>query len=324
MSNRAINWAKTQKTGGPGAKCILLLLADRAGEKTNECHPGHDLLAAEAELSDRQVRTHLKTLEGLGLVTIKLRYVEGRRSSNKYTLAVPDDFEPPTYRKPASGSDTDYRNSTSSSEDDYRKYSVATTGSTASLLPEAGFRVTQKEPKEEPTPPYPPQAPTAPTRPTAGEGESDHNQDAMHGPLAELLAALPARLRPGGADLPKFAEQAAPFLAGGWTLAELAAELSREAPENVYSRGGFLKKRLGQLDADRPTRADGPFQPARVDRAYCPVHPGTLIADCGLCATERAAAYDPEDDDGPVDYQAVRAALRGRDGASHRAAVGAG
>ena len=69
MSIKAIDWAKSVKAGGAGAKLALLLLADHMNEKTNECFPSIPTLAIEMECSENTVRSALKKLRERGLVT---------------------------------------------------------------------------------------------------------------------------------------------------------------------------------------------------------------------------------------------------------------
>lgn len=69
MSIKAIDWAKSVKAGGAGAKLALLLLADHMNEKTNECFPSIPTLAIEMECSENTVRSALKKLREHGLVS---------------------------------------------------------------------------------------------------------------------------------------------------------------------------------------------------------------------------------------------------------------
>lgn len=69
MSIKAIDWAKSVKAGGAGAKLALLLLADHMNEKTNECFPSIPTLAIEMECSENTVRSALKKLRERGLVS---------------------------------------------------------------------------------------------------------------------------------------------------------------------------------------------------------------------------------------------------------------
>lgn len=88
MSWEATNWAVKQLAGSPGAKIVLLLLADRADER-NSCWPSQERLAEESEQSVATVRRRLRDLESLGLIWTERRNVQGRkRATNRYVLAV--------------------------------------------------------------------------------------------------------------------------------------------------------------------------------------------------------------------------------------------
>lgn len=98
MSWQATNWARTQTTGSPAVKVILLLLADLADEN-HSCFPGQARLAEDSEQHVNSVARHLKTLETLGLIRRSFRYDErGKRTSDRYHLAVdgpfPEDWQP--------------------------------------------------------------------------------------------------------------------------------------------------------------------------------------------------------------------------------------
>lgn len=87
-------WAKKQRTGSVGAKAVLMALAERTGEEP-VCFPSQPLLAAETEQCERTVRTHLRTLEDLGLIESSRRYVDASgkplprgRACNQYRLLI--------------------------------------------------------------------------------------------------------------------------------------------------------------------------------------------------------------------------------------------
>jgi hypothetical protein len=54
MSSKAVGWAFEQYAGSPGAKVVLMALADEANDK-GECWPGQKRIAFKAEMSDRAV-----------------------------------------------------------------------------------------------------------------------------------------------------------------------------------------------------------------------------------------------------------------------------
>lgn len=135
-------------------------------------------------------------------------------------------------------------------------------------------------------------------------GEEEGIAQDKHTDAAWLLDRIDFARPLGGGERDRVAVLLSDRLHNGWPRTDLLAAVDGRWG-GVQDRVAIVCHRVYKLgDAPRPKVA----QP----RGYCPVHPGTLVADCGLCATERAAAYDPEGGDGPIDYQAARAALRGR------------
>jgi hypothetical protein len=87
MSVKAVGWAFEQRLP-PTQKIVLLALADFAGER-HECWPSMETLAKMASLTSRSVRSTIRALEDLGLVTTQVRVrPNGSQTSNVYTLAV--------------------------------------------------------------------------------------------------------------------------------------------------------------------------------------------------------------------------------------------
>lgn len=151
MSHRAHNWSKLQKAGGPGRKGLLLLIADMCDENL-ECFPSIALLAQIMETSERYIRGMLQDLENAKLIASEFRYRNGRRTSSKYRVLVPEGFVEV------------------SASTHYRNHSSATTGTMVPKLPEPSFLA---EPPYEP-PVEPPEnqsstsSPTLVGPPTAG------------------------------------------------------------------------------------------------------------------------------------------------------------
>lgn len=87
MSVEAIAWASKQTAGSPGAKLVLIALANYTND-AGECWPSQETLAQWTEQSDRTVRTHLAALEEKGLITRKGRTVAGEFTSDIITLHV--------------------------------------------------------------------------------------------------------------------------------------------------------------------------------------------------------------------------------------------
>lgn len=88
MSNEAITWAYRQTMPSPGAKFVLVALADMADEN-DSCYPGQRRLAIMTGQSERTVRRELAELELAGLIVRTRRFdVAGHRTSDRYVLPV--------------------------------------------------------------------------------------------------------------------------------------------------------------------------------------------------------------------------------------------
>ncbi len=87
MSVQAISWALGLPLP-PSEKFVLVSLANHANGDGSNCYPSQGMIAAETSMTDRSVRTHLKSLEARGLITRRARMrKEGRgRSSDSYVL----------------------------------------------------------------------------------------------------------------------------------------------------------------------------------------------------------------------------------------------
>ncbi|MFB6640250.1 helix-turn-helix domain-containing protein [Streptomyces chartreusis] len=94
MSIEAMAWAFKRDIPNPGAKLVLLALCDFADESWS-CFPGQETLAVKTSQSLSTVRRHLKWLEQQGYVTRSERFVEGRRTSNRYAIRTPRPAGPP-------------------------------------------------------------------------------------------------------------------------------------------------------------------------------------------------------------------------------------
>lgn len=81
-------WARRVRTGSPGRKATLMVLAEHADER-NSCFPSQRLLAEATEQSERTVRAQLADLENAGLIRREHRGREGGgRTSDRYYLLV--------------------------------------------------------------------------------------------------------------------------------------------------------------------------------------------------------------------------------------------
>lgn len=87
MSIEALSWCKNQECPTPTSKLVLFVLSNYADEQ-HSCYPSEKHIAKICGISDRQVRTHLKKLQSLGLIHILIR----KGTSNRYILGVEAGF----------------------------------------------------------------------------------------------------------------------------------------------------------------------------------------------------------------------------------------
>jgi hypothetical protein len=88
MSWQATAWAIEQTTGSPGAKLMLLTLANYADD-TGCCWPSQETLARDTEQSLDSVQRYLRKLEKLKLIRKVARSMgPGRWASRTYFLAI--------------------------------------------------------------------------------------------------------------------------------------------------------------------------------------------------------------------------------------------
>jgi pyocin large subunit-like protein len=90
MSFEAMAWANKQKCSGPTSKLILILIANLSDENY-ESYPSHSYLANCAECDDRTIKRALDDLAKLNLITITPRFLNGKQTSNLYTLQIRGD-----------------------------------------------------------------------------------------------------------------------------------------------------------------------------------------------------------------------------------------
>lgn len=88
MSVEAITWANKQRTGSPGAKLVLLALANYADED-GYCYPSQATLAIVTEMSRDSIARHMKALEGAGLLAREGRFDKtGRRTTDMVRVLI--------------------------------------------------------------------------------------------------------------------------------------------------------------------------------------------------------------------------------------------
>lgn len=88
MSWETLAWARRARTGSPGRKAVLMVLAEHADE-ADTCYPSQALIADATEQGERTVRRQLVELEQLGLIRREHRgNGQGGRTSDRYHLLV--------------------------------------------------------------------------------------------------------------------------------------------------------------------------------------------------------------------------------------------
>jgi len=88
MAFNAMSWA-TQQTLPSLQKLLLIMLASHVNPKTRQCNPSHATLANECGMGITAVKTHLRSLEANGLITVQRTSKDGIKQSNHYTLSTP-------------------------------------------------------------------------------------------------------------------------------------------------------------------------------------------------------------------------------------------
>jgi hypothetical protein len=91
VSIEALNYVRLLKIGNRGRKLCLLLIADRADENFS-CFPAVGLLAAECEVSERQIQLDLAWFRENGFLSDRERWrSDGSQTSSRYFLHGPWD-----------------------------------------------------------------------------------------------------------------------------------------------------------------------------------------------------------------------------------------
>lgn len=88
--------AMEQKGLSPATKIVLYWLADHHNASTGLCCPSQKTLAAECEMSDRSIRTHLNLLVKWKLIEVVEHHRDnGSQTSNRYRLLFGEKKFPP-------------------------------------------------------------------------------------------------------------------------------------------------------------------------------------------------------------------------------------
>lgn len=88
MSFQAMTWAVDQQCQNAGQKLVLLLLSNYCNGHTGQCNPSHKRLADECCIGVSTLKTHLKALEDMGLLSIIHKASDGVQLPNQYMLKI--------------------------------------------------------------------------------------------------------------------------------------------------------------------------------------------------------------------------------------------
>ncbi len=83
-----VQHAYAARAGGPGAKAVLVCIADRACDVCGLAWPGVAYIAERTEIPERRVSVHLKTLLDAGLIAVHGYSTGGRGRTTEY-VAIP-------------------------------------------------------------------------------------------------------------------------------------------------------------------------------------------------------------------------------------------
>ena len=198
MSILAMTWAWGLTGLDQPQTLVLLALADTAND-AGVCWPSQAEIGRKARMSDRSVRTHVRALEGLGLLHVERRATTSGRKSNIYQLNVGAVFSagsqqpenPSGSGEPAGGRPVDNPGfpQDSSNRQDFPVGSATGNGfpvATGNGLPVASLYQTQNIQTPNPTQPSPPVPVADPGPGPVGSGADPEDQE-----VAAVIAASP-------------------------------------------------------------------------------------------------------------------------------------
>ena len=200
MSILAMTWAWGLTDLDQPQTLVLLALADAAND-AGVCWPSQAEIGRKARMSDRSVRTHVRALEGLGLLHVERRATTAGRKSNIYQLNVGVAFSagsqqpenPSGSGEPAGGRPVDNPGfpQDSSNRQDFPVGSATGNGfpvATGNGLPVASLYQTQNIQTPNPTQPSPPAPVADPGSGPVGSGTGTCVEDQE---VAAVIAASP-------------------------------------------------------------------------------------------------------------------------------------
>ena len=87
MSYQAMDWAFEQECRDAIGKLVLVAIAKHADEK-GQCFPSASRIALLANTTRRTVHRKINELKEDGLIAVKARGKDGKKTSNLYTLCI--------------------------------------------------------------------------------------------------------------------------------------------------------------------------------------------------------------------------------------------
>lgn len=279
MSVEALTWAWRQHVGDPGAKHVLVCLADNASS-TGVCWPGKKNIAQRTEYATRTVQRHLNFLEERDLVRrIPRRRGDGTRASDLMVLSMPADAEQRANEIDAHtrGQHGRWSNGPEVVQGAGSEPAPAPSGGQDGLWPEGEgepaarsdlasgqivprpvARLSPLEPSVEPSKNHHPPSPPADAQhaaPPAGsvEGGSAPPSTATPDPapveerVGRALDEIARRLPPGVTAPRGAGVVIGRLVAAGWTAVEIAEAATAQWPTRVAAPERLIAQRLAEL-----------------------------------------------------------------------------
>lgn len=291
MSILAMTWAWGLTGLDQPQTLVLLALADAAND-AGVCWPSQAEIGRKARMSDRSVRTHVRALEGLGLLHVERRATTAGRKSNIYQLNVGAVFSagsqqpenPSGSGDPAGGQPVDNPGfpQDSSNRQDFPVGSATGNGfpvATGNGLPVASLYQTQNIQTPNPTQPSPPDPVADPGSGPVGSGNETRIED------QEIAASPLATTAPPAEPGPSAARPAVPVAVdprpdptrtqepGERSAAQTADTAPRRPPERLSSQ----QPPSGRSGVRKPRRSPSGESSGR------PADPGRDLELIGMC-----------------------------------------
>lgn len=262
MSILAMTWAWGLTDLDQPQTLVLLALADAAND-AGVCWPSQAEIGRKARMSDRSVRTHVRALEGLGLLHVERRATTAGRKSNIYQLNVGAVFSagsqqpenPSGSGEPAGGEPVDNPGfpQDSSNRQDFPVGSATGNGfpvATGNGFPVASLYQTQNIQTPNPTQPSPPVPVADPGSGPVGSGADPEDPE-----VAAVIAASPlATTAPPAEPGVRAARPAGAGAGEGWPWPAVPAPVDpRPDPTRTQDPGGRSAAQAADTAPRRPS-----------------------------------------------------------------------